>query len=277
LVGASTCEMKMNEEIKEKVRNIVLGFGKRLTPADVERMVSTDMGVDRKVVRVAIKELVSEGVLRYTYFGSSFLERSFDRPVRVSERIVVKPPHRMYTSKKDDIVINIKSGASFGNGGHPSTYLILRALDGIFSSPNYLKGRSLSRALDVGTGTGILAIAAAKFGIREIIGIDIDRVALFEARDNIKINDLTEQITVSNTPLEDIRSLFSLIMANIGYKTLEALCPLLVERIEEEGILILSGFSLDGCESLLRTYLRDRLTLLHRQTEQNWVCLVFSK
>ncbi len=269
--------MKMKKEIKEKVCNIVLGLGKRLTPADVEKMVSTATGMDAKVVRAAIKELVLEGVLTYTYFGSNFLERSFDRPVRVSERIVVKPPHKMYVSEKDDIVISIKSGAAFGNGGHPSTYLILRALDGIFSSPNYLKGRLLSRALDVGTGTGILAIAAAKFGIQEVIGIDIDRVALFEARDNIKINDLTEKITISNTPLEDIRSLFSLIMANIGHKTLEALCPLLAERIEEGGILILSGFTLGECESLLRTYLRDGFTLLRRRTEQNWVCLVLSK
>lgn len=96
------------------------------------------------MVKAAIRELVSEGVLRYTDLGGSFLERSFDRPIRVSKRIVVRPPHKLYIPEREDIVIDIKSEISLGDGGHPSAYLILRALESMLSNPDYLKGRSLS-------------------------------------------------------------------------------------------------------------------------------------
>ena len=205
------------------------------------------------------------------------METSLDRPVRISRRIVVKPPHKMYTPERDDIVIDIISGIAFGDGGHPSTYLVLRVLDSIFSDENYLEGRTFSKALDVGTGTGILAIAAAKFGIKEVIGIDINRAALFEAKKNVRINNLTDQITLSDTPLEEIRSSFSLIMANIGGQTLNMLCPLLVERMEERGILVLSGFKKEEHEALLRMYVHKGLRLTHHSEEQNWTCLVLSK
>jgi len=198
----------MNDEIKQKVYDTVVCSNQRFTPIGAEKKVAAETGVDRKVIKAAIKELVHEGVLRYTDFGNSFLERSMDRPVRISKRIVVKPPHKMYIPEREDIVIDIKSGIAFGDGGHPSTYLILRTLDNMFSSKDYLKGRSFSKALDVGTGTGILAIAAAKLGIKEVIGIDIDRAAVFEAESNARINNLSAQITISDTPLEEIRSSF---------------------------------------------------------------------
>lgn len=267
----------MSNEIKQKVYDTVVSSNQRLTPIEVEKKAAAELGVQRRVIKAAIKELVHEGVLRYTYFGNSFLESSMDRPVRVSGRIVVKPPHKVYISEKDDIVIDINSELAFGDGGHPSTYLVLRTLDSILSSPDYHKGRSLSKALDVGTGTGILAIATAKFGIKEVVGIDIDRTAVFEAEGNVRINNLIGQITISGTPLEEIRSSFSLVMANIGSQTLEMLRPLLVERIEEGGVLVLSGFTTDVCDALLKTYLQSGLKLIHRNEERNWACLILSK
>jgi len=93
-----------------------------------------------------------------------------DKPFRVSKRIVIKPPDKTYIADGNDIVIDIKSGAAFGDGGHPSTYLVLRVLDSMFSSSNYIKDMALSKALDVGTGTGILAIAAAKLGMKSATG-----------------------------------------------------------------------------------------------------------
>lgn len=200
-----------------------------------------------------------------------------DKPFRVSKRIVIKPPDKTYVSDGNDIVIDIKSGAAFGDGGHPSTYLVLRVLDSMFSSSNYIKDMALSKALDVGTGTGILAIAAAKLGMKNVVGIDIDPIALFEAERNVRINNLTEKITICNTPLEEITASFSLIMANIGGQTLEMLHLFLVERMEEGGMLVLSGFTTDGCMTLLNTYLRSGLILIRRDEERNWACLVLSK
>ncbi|NWF52188.1 MAG: 50S ribosomal protein L11 methyltransferase [Nitrospirae bacterium] len=267
----------MRGEIKKRIRYTVVNSNKRLVPIEVVKKVSYDMKVERKMVEVAIKELINEGILRYTYFGNSFLQVSMDRPVHISKRIIIKPPHKMFIPQKDDIVIDIKPGSAFGDGGHPSTYLVLKTLDNLTSDPDYFNILPFKNALDVGTGSGILAIAAAKLGIKEVLGIDINRAALFEAEENVRINNLSSYVTISDIPLEEINSCFSLIMANIGSNTLNMLCPLLVERIEEKGFLIISGFTTYECESLLKKYLKHNLILEYRVEEHHWVCLTFSK
>lgn len=266
----------MEEEIKQRVYAIVVSSDQKMTPLDVGKKVVIEAGADRKVVKTAIRELVCEGKLRYSDSGITFLERSQDEPVRVSRRIVVKPPHRTYMPEREDIVIDIKPGIAFGNGWHPTTYLVLRALDSLLSGTDYHDGRSI-RALDVGTGTGILAIAAAKLGAKEVMGIDIDRVALFEAKKNVRLNNLEGQITITGTPLEEIRSFFPLVVANIGGQIIEALSTLLVERVEEGGTIVLSGFMTDQSEPMLRAYVQKGLVLISRDEERNWACFVLSK
>ncbi len=272
-------ERAHTEEIKQKVYNAVVSSEQRLTPIDVKRKIAVETGVDRRVVKVAIKDLINSGELEYTHFGSSFLERSFHKPLRISRRIVIKPPNRMHVPEEGDrdIVIDINLGAAFGNGRHPSTYLILRTLENLFLDQDYFMGVSPIKVLDIGTGTGILAIAAAKLGAHEIIGIDIDRLALAEASGNVEINGLTKQITIASIPLEEIKGFFQLVMVNIGYHTLELLCPLLISKIEENGLLVLSGIKWHESEVLLRTYLGYGLTLLQSEAEHSWVCLVLEK
>jgi ribosomal protein L11 methyltransferase len=267
----------MRGEIKEKIYYTVVNSNYKLTPIELVKKISSDMKVDKKMVEIAIKELVNEGILRYTYFGNSFLQVSMDRPVSISKRIIIKPPHKIYIPRKGDIVIDIKPGSAFGDGGHPSTYLLLRTLDTLMLNIDYLNTNHLKNALDVGTGSGILAIAAAKLGIKEVLGIDINPAALYEAEENVRINNLTHQVTISDTPLERIEPRFSLVMANIGSKTLNILSPLIVERIEEKGFLILSGFTTYECKSLLKKYLKYNLILEYQIEEHNWVCLTLSK
>lgn len=137
--------------------------------------------------------------------------------------------------------------------------------------------RLIKNALDVGTGSGILAIAAAKLGIKQVLGIDINPSALFEAKENIRINNLSSQIIISESLLEDIDMSFSLIMANIGSNTLSELCPLLVQRVERNGFLILSGFTINEYDSLLKKYLEYGLILLEILKENKWVCITLSK
>ncbi|MGB9715502.1 MAG: 50S ribosomal protein L11 methyltransferase [Thermodesulfovibrionales bacterium] len=247
-----------------------------MTPLEVAKKVSYEMKVDRKVVETAIKELVNEEILKYTYFGNTFLQVSMDRPVRVSRRIIIKPPHKKYFPKEGDVVIDIKAGLAFGDGGHPSTYLVLRTLDNLMSNPYYDQNR-FRNALDIGTGSGILAIAAAKLGIKEVVGIDINHAAIFEAEENVRINNLSSQITISDTSLEVIDLSFSLIMANIGSDTLNMLCPLIIERLDASGFLILSGFMNNECESLLKKYSGYGLIFIDSLEKNNWVCLAFSK
>ncbi len=303
----------MIEDLKHIIYNTVIEANRKLTPGEVEKTVAKASGVDRKTVRLAIKDLVGRGELSYTYlYGTSFLEKSFDRPVRVSKRIVIKPPDKAFQAQPGEVVVNIAGGAAFGSGAHASTRLALRALDDTLASVHpemhqtsspvppspsplprgeggpvsgrapandpCLKRGSALTGLDVGTGTGILAIALAKLGVQKVVGIDIDPCAVSEAIHNVSLNGLAQQVTITNTPLEELSTSFSVIVANIAYPTLRRLSLLLSERMEQDGLLILSGFiRMPGSKDLVEAYTEHGLRLVREEIERGWVCLTLCK
>ncbi len=268
----------MIQELEYIIYKTVVEATRKLTPGEVEKGVARAAAVDRKTVKMAIKDLVSLGKLTYTYlYGASFLEKSFDRPVKLSKRIVIKPPNKVYQPKPGEVVVNIAAGAAFGNGAHPTTCLAMRALDSVFGDNCYIGRKAPLQGLDLGTGSGILAIALAKLGVKKVVAIDIDPCAVSEATHNISLNGLAEQITVTNSPLEELTTYFSLIVANLAYPTLRRLSPLLAEKMEQDGVLILSGFKEPASKDLGKTYTQQGLRLIQEETDREWVCFVLRK
>ena len=268
----------MIEKLKCLIWDTVIEANRKLTPSEVEKIVARAAAVHRQTVKVAIKELVSRGELTYTYlFGASYLEKSFDRPVRISKRIVIKPPEKAYRPEDGDLVIDLAKGAAFGDGAHPTTSLVLRALDAIFGDHHGKGFRGASRALDVGTGTGVLAIALAKLGVQEVIGVDIDPCAVSEASHNVALNGLAGKVKIMNTPFGALETLFPVVVANLAYPTLRRLSPHLSKKMEPEGVLILSGFKEAPSKDLGETYAEQGLSLIRKETDREWVCLVFRK
>lgn len=268
----------MIEDLKHIIYKTVIEANRKMTPGDVEKAVASTAGVDRKRVRLAIRDLVRLGELSYTYvYGASFLERSFDRPVRLSKRIVIKPPQTPYQPRPGEVVLNIAAGAAFGNGAHPTTCLALRALDHIFGGNRYIERKAPLKGLDVGTGTGILAIALAKLGVQKVVGIDIDPCAVSEATHNVSLNGLAKQALVTDTPLEKLASQFFVIVANIAQPTLRRMAPFLSARTEEKGFLILSGFLESVSKDLGETYAKFGLRLVREETERGWACITLCK
>ena len=267
----------MTQELKNIIYNTVTEANRKMTPGEVERTVSLATGTDRGVVRLAIRDLVSMGELTYTYFyGATYLEKSLDRPIRISKRIVIKPPHKAYQAQPGDVVINIASGAAFGDGAHPTTCLVLRTLDSVLGS-RPLERTALLTGLDIGTGTGILAIALAKLGVQAVVGIDIDPCAISEAIHNTSVNGLGKQVRITNAPLEECGSSFSLVVANLAFQTLSRLSAALSARVEGNGMLILSGFKEPAANALGKTYTEHGLRLIREEIERGWVCLVLRK
>jgi len=131
--------------------------------------------------------------------------------------------------------------------------------------------------LDVGTGTGILAIAMARLGVEKVVATDIDPCAVSEATHNVLANNLNEQITVSSAPLEKISTCFSVILANLAYPTLKTLSPILSAKLEQDGILILSGFKEPASKDLGQSYGEQGLRLVREDIENQWMCLTFCK
>jgi len=265
----------MAREIEQRVYKVVCASRRKLTPREVELACVEEAGTDRRRVKQAIRALVRQGALSYTYvYGTSFLEPSFDRPVKVSRRIVLKPPQRRYAPSPGEVVIDITGGAAFGNGAHPTTRLALQAIDVVLDDAFCSTRRRPFTGLDVGTGTGILAIALARLGVERVLGFDIDPCAVSEARHNVFLNGLAEQVAVSETPLDEVTTSFSVIVANLAYPTLARYCAALSERLEAGGILVLSGFKGSPSKDLQEAYRAQGLTVVREETDRRWVCLV---
>ncbi len=203
--------------------------------------------------------------------------KSFFKPMRLTERIVVRPSWEDFVSGPGDIVLEIDPGMAFGTGLHASTHLSLRALEGTILSGTFRDKFPQIKVLDVGTGTGILGMAAAKLGAYRALGIDIDPEAVKIASENVRKNALGDKMVVISQNLTEITGKFSIILANITYLELVRLCPLLFARLEEEGVLILSGILAEQIQDLLDVYQRHGSNLLSTSREGEWVCTVLTR
>jgi len=193
------------------------------------------------------------------------------KPLQISPRLVIKPTWERYEAGADEAVIEMDPGLAFGTGHHASTRLALNLIDAIFAT-----GPIPTRALDVGTGTGILAMGCALFGSREVVAIDNDSDAVAAATDNVAANRLENIVTVSNNDLTDLDGSFDLICANITQDVLQQLGPDLLLHLAPGGQLVLAGILRGGQEeAIVRQY--TRLGLVHDRTthEDEWAALVF--
>jgi len=132
-------------------------------------------------------------------------------------------------------MIFMDPGPAFGTGKHPTTILCLREIERISATP---PEKSL---LDVGTGSGILAIYAAMLGFRHVEGIDVDQDALNWAARNVAINRLERKITLRDDPLETINGTYGVVVANLVLEQILPLLPRLLARTVDRGFLVLSG------------------------------------
>lgn len=166
-------------------------------------------------------------------------------PEKVSERFVVKPTWREYTPEGDELIIELDPGRAFGTGSHPTTSLCLKLME-----ENIKPGDSV---IDVGTGSGILMIAAEKLGASEIYGTDIDPLAVASAKENLALN----RVEKAKIYLGDLISVvedkkFDIVVANILADVLMILLQDISKVVKKGGKIIFSGIIDDKCEILKR-------------------------
>jgi ribosomal protein L11 methyltransferase len=192
-------------------------------------------------------------------------------PLRVGRRILIVPPwDRRHEPHRISIVI--QPGQAFGTGHHPSTAGVLRAIEALISGD-----RAQPRAaLDVGTGSGVLALATKLMGAERIVAIDVDEVALDNARDNAVLNAVPRAIRFSAIPLSSVRGRFDLITANILSAVLIEMAPELARKLAAGGTLILGGILSREAPAVARR-LRPMLRLTATRHSRGWATLVFSQ
>jgi len=253
--------------IREAVLATVVESRKKLTPAELEKRLVQNLGTRKTAIKTAIRKLVDDRELIYSYhYGCSFLEQSFNKPTRISPRVVIKPPDTKYRPESDEVVINIQPGVSFGSGEHPTTRLALRSLEQVLFDSEFYRGQKDLPALDIGTGSGILAIAAAKLGVKRVVGVDVDPCARVEAQQNGQLNNLERRLEIHAQQVETIDQKFGLITANLRYPTLKRLSPCIAQLSEIGGACIVSGLKTDEESDLVRVYSQRAFPLI-RKTE----------
>ncbi len=267
-----------SRELRQKVFETVSESKEKLTYGELEKRLSQKFVVHKKMLKTAISDLVADRQLVYTYnLGCSFLEQSFNKPTRISKRVVLKPANMSYPPESDDVVINIARGASFGSGEHPTTRLAVRGIEAALSGKNCVVKTNPTQALDIGTGSGILAIAAVGLGVKKALGIDIDPCSRSEAKKNIILNNMEDQIQILDRNIENINEKFSLITANLRYPTLVRLCSLISKITEKPGMVVISGIKTDEVMDILNSYTRKGFRCTWKAVEKDWVGMVFVK
>ncbi len=273
--------MIATKTLKQQILNLIEDSEKKLSPSAIENILSSELHIQRKAIRTALTGLVSDAELEYTYiFGSSYVEKSFSRPVKISSSVVVKPYNMTYPADDADfspnIIIDIFPGASFGSGEHPTTRLSVQGIEYALKDRNLISDFKGSTMLDIGTGSGILAIAALKFGIQTGIGLDTDPCSVSEAKKNAQINDLAGRLRISDASASMDGS-FSLITANLRFPDIMKLFPVIADNAGANAPVILSGIRPEEKKSVLARYTTDGFQCLMTSEEKNWSCLVLQK
>lgn len=199
--------------------------------------------------------------------GWATMWQSRFKPLPVGERFLIVPPWNR-RREPGRIGITVLPGQAFGTGHHPTTNGAMLALDDLIAR------HKITRAIDVGTGSGILAIAMAMLGVRKIMAIDNDAIALDNARENADLNGVAKHLKFSTTPLAEIRGKYDLVVANILSKTLIAMAPKLKRIVANDGHLVLGGILSREAKSI-RSHYAPELQLVKTAVSRGWITMVF--
>jgi ribosomal protein L11 methyltransferase len=200
------------------------------------------------------------------------------KPVRIGNRMVIKPTWEEWDGDDGDIILEIDPGMAFGTGTHATSRLCLETLERIFfHEPPYCESDAPLPAdlLDVGTGSGILAIAAAKLGAGRVIAIDIDSTAVIIAQQNIALNRVATIVSACTAPLAEVVGLFSVVVANILAEELVRMSGELVGKMRQGGFLVLSGILTEKEGTVLAGFAPFPLNLVETTRDAEWSCLTF--
>ena len=271
--------MISDSEIKNYTLEYIESALKSIPPANLEKHLADKFFLKKKQSKFIVKSLIDNGKLAYKdIYGRTVIETSYNRAVRVSKHIVLVPPDTAFKPDSTDVIIRLLHGASFGTGQHPTTRLSLQGIDYLFSKTDFLKNcNNMSSLLDIGTGSGVLAIAAMKMGIKKGTGTDIDPCAVSEAKTNAKINNLENYLKIENTTLEDLKEKFSLIIANLRFPSLKTIYSLVASLSDNYSAIIMSGVKDDELEKLINIYSKKYFSCQWHRTEKNWGAALFIK
>ncbi len=199
--------------------------------------------------------------------------KAYYKPIRIGERVVIVPAWEKYDARPDDVIVRMDPGMAFGTGTHETTRLVIGLLE--------KHVRAGDTVLDVGCGSGILAICAAKLGAGECKAYDIDPVAVKVARENIKDSGLTHKVScdVSDLLRQVDRSKvpYRIVCANIVADIIIRMTPDVGALMDESTVLLASGIITERAEDVISCFEANGFRIAERVEENGWCALVVMK
>lgn len=206
--------------------------------------------------------------------------KQYFKPLRVSNRLTIKPTWEAYEpASEDEKIIELDPGMAFGTGTHPTTSLCLRALESV------IKGGE--EVIDVGTGSGILAIGAVQLGAKHVLALDLDPVAVSSARENTHLNGLEDRITIKESdllsvlnasdPTLGIQLPVKLVVANILAEIILLFIEDVYKALEPGGIYIASGIWKNKEEVVENALKAAGFDIAETCRDEDWLAFVARK
>lgn len=193
--------------------------------------------------------------------------KQYFKPMRVGRSLIIKPSWESYDPQPGEHILELDPGMAFGTGGHPTTRLCLEALEE--------RVRPGMRVADIGTGSGILAIATARLGANPVLATDIDLLPRRIARENVTRNDLDAVIQILE--MADFNSQANdcdLIVANIVANTIIQIADNVAGRVKPDGVFIACGIVEDHHDLVSDALQAAGFELVETKREDIWVCLI---
>jgi ribosomal protein L11 methyltransferase len=193
-------------------------------------------------------------------------------PLRIGSRLLIRPSWDATPGDAAELTLTLDPGRAFGTGTHATTGLCLEVIARLADSPT-----PPVRVLDVGAGSGILAMAAAALGAQEVLACEIDAEACQVAAENVALNGLERAVSVTATPLEELAGQFDLILANILAGENIRLAPHFLARLAPGGHLALSGILCEQENAVTAAYALLPLALVAVERRDEWACLLYRR
>ena len=251
-----------------------------------------EYGKDKAVVKayfnidVDVKEVISEirdkvekakalgvDIGAYEIFSEEVNEKDwanewkkYYKPIKVGEKFVVKPLWEEYAAEGDEIILHMDPGMAFGTGTHETTRMCLEAIE------DYMKQDT--RVFDIGTGSGILAIGASKLGAKDVVGVDLDIVAVDSAKENVGYNKLNNVEILHGNLMDVVEGTADIIVANIIAEIILVLIDDVKKMINENGVFISSGIIREKEAVVTQALLEKGFRIIEVRREGEWVCIV---
>ena len=196
--------------------------------------------------------------------------KKYYKPQKISEKIVVVPGWEEYFPKEGEIVVDLDPGMAFGTGNHPTTMMCIRAIEK-YITPGW-------QVADVGTGSGIIAISAAKLGAGSVCAVDLDALAVRVAGLNIKRNMVEDIVEVSQGDLlQGVEKTFNMVVANIVAGVIIGMSETIYQKLEPSGIFIASGIIEDRQDEVIAKLQEKGFKIVELIEDKDWRAIVATK